>query len=82
MLACQRSGLRGVTLVRDETGAALSPCNAEVYLRMLRRAAKQIGADRVLFVCHNPEIAELADARITVEGGKLTVDAQAGQVAA
>ncbi len=82
MLACQRSGLRGVTLVRDETGAALDPSNGEVYVKMLRRAAEQIGADRVLFVCHNPAVSELADARITVAGGRLQIDAQAGRVAA
>jgi exonuclease SbcC len=82
LLAFQRSGLRGVTLVRDETGAALDPSNAEAYLKMLRRAAKQIGADRVLFVCHNPAVTDLADARITVSGGKLLIDAQAGRVAA
>lgn len=82
MLACQSSGMRGVTLVRDETGAALDPGNAEVYVRMLRRAAQQIGADRVLFVCHNPEVSGLADARITVAGGRLLIDAQAGSAAA
>lgn len=82
MLACQRSGLRGVTLVRDETGAALDPGNAEVYVKMLRRAAVQIGADRVLFVCHNPEVSELADARITVRDGRLIVDAQATRAVA
>jgi DNA repair exonuclease SbcCD ATPase subunit len=82
MLACQRSGLRGITLVRDETGAALDPQNAEVYVRMLRRAAEQVGADRVLFVCHNPEVAELADARVTVIGGRIVVDAPARRAAA
>ncbi len=76
MLACQRSGLRGATLVRDETGAALDPDNAEVYVTMLRRAAELLGADRVLFVCHNPEVSDLADARITVSDGQLLVDAQ------
>lgn len=82
MLAAQRSGLRGITLVRDETGSALDPGNAEAYIRMLRRAALQIGADRVLFVCHNPEVSALADARITVTGGKLVVDAQARRAVA
>jgi exonuclease SbcC len=82
MLACQRSGLRGVTLVRDETGAALDPDNAEVYVNMLRRAAEQIGADRVLFVCHNPQVSELADARVTVSKGRLSIDAQARRTAA
>jgi exonuclease SbcC len=82
LLACQRSGVRGITLVRDETGAALDPGNAEVYLEMLRLAADQVDADRVLFVCHRAEVAELADARITVAGGKLVIDAPAGRIAA
>jgi exonuclease SbcC len=66
MVACRRSGLRGVTLVRDESGAALSPANGRAYVAMLRRAAELVGASRVLFVTHVPELAELADARINV----------------
>jgi hypothetical protein len=31
---------------------------------MLRRAADLIGARHILFVSHNPDIQELADARI------------------
>lgn len=82
MLAVQRSGLRGITLVRDESGAALDPGNAEVYVKMLRRAAKQIAADRVLFVCHSAEVQELADARITVSNGRLLIDAQPSRAVA
>lgn len=66
MLACRRSGLRGVTLVRDESGAALDPANARAYVAMLRRAAEIVEASRVLFVTHVPELVELADARIDV----------------
>jgi hypothetical protein len=33
---------------------------------MLRRAAQQIGADKVLYVSHTPELVELADARIEI----------------
>lgn len=40
---------------------------------MLRRAAELIGASQVLFVSHNVELQELADARIHVEGGTATV---------
>lgn len=65
-LACQRAGVERPTLIRDETGAALDPLKARGYVAMLRRAAGQIGADRVLFVSHNREVQELADARIEV----------------
>jgi exonuclease SbcC len=66
MLACQRSGFERPTLVRDESGAALDAQCAPQYVAMLRRAAQLIGADRVLFVTHNPELQELADSRITI----------------
>jgi exonuclease SbcC len=66
MLGCRRSGLQGVTLVRDESGAALDPENGRRYVAMLRRAAELVGASRVLFVTHSPELAEMADARIEV----------------
>lgn len=69
MLACQRTGLRGVTIVRDESGAALDPSNARAYIAMLRRAAELVGASRVLFVSHVPEVIDLADARIDVKSG-------------
>lgn len=73
MLACRRSGVERPTLVRDETGAALDPVNARAYVAMLRRAAEIVSADRVLFVSHQPECSELADARIVVSGGKVEV---------
>jgi exonuclease SbcC len=68
MLACRRAGLERPTLVRDESGAALDPENARVYVAMLRRAAQIVGADKVLFVSHDPEIQQLADARIEIGG--------------
>jgi exonuclease SbcC len=68
MLGCRRSGLEGVTLVRDESGAALDPENARAYVAMLRRAAQIVRARHVLFVSHSPEVQELADARILVGG--------------
>lgn len=66
MLACRRAGVTGATLIRDETGAALDPSNARVYVTMLRRAAELVRADKILFVSHVPELIELADARIEV----------------
>jgi len=73
MLACRRSGAHGVTLVRDESGAALDPENAKAYVAMLRRAADHVGAKNVLLVSHSTAVQDLADARILVKGGKLEV---------
>lgn len=73
MLACRRAGLVGVTLVRDETGAALDPANGRAYVAMLRRAAELVGARQTLFVSHSAELAEMADARIVVGGGTAVV---------
>ena len=73
MLATRRSGVQGCTLVRDETGAALDPANARAYVAMLRRSADLVGASRVLFVSHNAETQELADARIVISNGTVEV---------
>ena len=73
MLACRRAGLVGVTLVRDETGAALDPANGRAYVAMLRRAAELVGARQTLFVTHSADLADLADARIVVGGGTAVV---------
>ena len=75
MLACRRAGVDGPTLVRDESGAALDPANARGYVSMLRRAAQVIGASHVLFVSHSKEVQELADARIDIANGQVTVAA-------
>jgi exonuclease SbcC len=63
-VACRAAGLTDVDLVRDETGAALDPEKAAQYVRMLRRAADLIGARHILFVSHNPDVQELADAKV------------------
>lgn len=69
MVACRRAGLERPTLVRDESGAALDPANARAYVAMLRRASQFTGASHVLVVSHQPDIAELCDARIEVVSG-------------
>lgn len=66
MVACKRAGLERPTLVRDESGAALDPANARAYIAMLRRAAKYVEASCVVVVSHQPDIAELCDARVEV----------------
>jgi len=73
MVACQRAGLSNPTLVRDESGAALDEDNGRVYVAMLRRAAELVQADKVLFVTHNRELKDLADARIEVGGGTAVI---------
>lgn len=75
MLACRRAGVEGVTLVRDETGAALDAANARGYVAMLRRAADIVGASKVLFVSHSVDVQELADARVLISDGKVEVEA-------
>lgn len=71
MLACRRAGLSGVTLIRDESGAALSENMRPFYVPMLRRAAESIVngkplADKIVFVSHFADVVEMADARIEV----------------
>lgn len=73
MLACKRAGGEAPTLVRDESGAALDPQNAPAYIAMLRRAATLVGASKVLFVSHSPDVVALADARIEVANGTAVV---------
>jgi exonuclease SbcC len=77
MLGCMRAGVSRPTLIRDESGAALDSINGPVYIAMLRRAAELIGADKVLFVTHNPELQALADARIHIRDGRATVEQDA-----
>jgi DNA repair exonuclease SbcCD ATPase subunit len=68
MMACRRSGVRGATLVRDESGAALDPQNARVYLDMLRHAAKVTHAPKVLFVSHSEDVQRMADSVLEIRG--------------
>lgn len=73
MLSCRSAGIETPTLVRDESGAALDPENGRAYVAMLRLAARQMNADRVLYVSHTPELQALADGHITIgEDGTVT----------
>lgn len=73
-LACRRAGTERPLLVRDEPDAALSPANTRVYVAMIRRAARIIGAERVLLVSQIPEVQDLCDARVRVADGCITVE--------
>lgn len=70
----RRSGLKWRTLFRDETSGALDPTNAQAYVDMLRRALALGGFHQVLFVSHQPEVWERADARVLVHGGTVSVE--------
>lgn len=61
------------TLIRDETGSQLDAESRAAYVRMLRMAAEAIGADRVLYVSHSDDMQDLADSRIVIEGGRVSV---------
>lgn len=66
IMACRHAGVEAPTLVRDESGGALSPKYAPRYITMLRRAASIVGASRVLIISHTPEAWEMADSIVHV----------------
>jgi len=72
----QGDGIRHETLFRDETVGALDTKNAREYVRMLRHAMDIGGFYQVIFICHAPQIWEMADRVLRVEGGKVFVDAE------
>jgi len=63
-LASRELGVVRPTLIRDEAGAALDPENGQAWIAMLRQACSMMGADKLLFVSHSAELAELADSRV------------------
>lgn len=73
MLGCRRSGASSPTIVRDESGAALDPERGPMYVAMLRRAAEIVGASKILFVSHAPDLQALADSTIRISNGEVTV---------
>jgi DNA repair exonuclease SbcCD ATPase subunit len=68
------SGWRILTLFRDEVGAPLDAARAPAYVQMLRKAIQLGGFHQVLFVTHDPRALSLAEARLRVEGGQVTVE--------
>jgi exonuclease SbcC len=73
-LACKRAGFDNPTLIRDESGAALSPEKRPMWVAMLRRAAQHVNADRVIVISHSEDVQELCDVRMRVADGKVTVE--------
>jgi len=73
----RKSGIRWETFWRDETAGALDPENAGHYVQMLRRARELAGAHQIIFVSHQSEVYEQADARLIVEGGRVEQEGRA-----
>jgi len=71
--ASRAGGKRSYTLFRDEVGANLDAERAPAYTRLLARAAKIGGFDKVLFVSHNVEALALADARLGISNGAVAI---------
>jgi exonuclease SbcC len=70
----QADGVRYETLFRDETVGALDAKNAKEYVRMLRRAMEVAGFHQVIFICHSPQVWELADRILYVADSQVTPD--------
>ncbi|MHB8413232.1 MAG: hypothetical protein ACYDDI_14970 [Candidatus Acidiferrales bacterium] len=73
----QGEGIRYETLFRDETVGALDTKNAREYVRMLRHAIEVAGFHQVIFICHQPQVWELADQVLEVADGQVRVRSQA-----
>jgi DNA repair protein SbcC/Rad50 len=69
----QGEGARYETLFRDETVGALDSKNSREYVRMLRHAMKIRGFHQVIFICHSPQVWELADRILEVRDGQVHV---------
>jgi len=62
---------RSYTLFRDEVGANLDVDRAPAYTRLLARAVKLGGFDRVVFVSHHVAALDLAEAQVEIRDGAL-----------
>ncbi len=67
----QGEGIRYETLFRDETVGALDTHNAREYVRMLRHAMDLGGFHQIIFICHQPQVWELADQVLEVRNGQV-----------
>jgi predicted ATPase len=75
-LQCQSAGAMGMgpTLFLDEAGSALSANNSLAWVKMIRKAVDIVGADKVLYVSHDPGAQSLADARVMVTKDRVWVE--------
>ena len=73
----QGEGIRYETLFRDETVGALDTHNAREYVRMLRHAMELGGFHQIIFICHQPQVWELADRVLEVRNGQVLLKSPA-----
>jgi DNA repair exonuclease SbcCD ATPase subunit len=71
ILACRHAHFDHPTLIRDESSAALNEPNRAAWMRMLRKAAQIVQADRVLIVSHSKDVVDMCDARYLVANGTI-----------
>jgi exonuclease SbcC len=64
-------GVKWDTLYRDECSGALSPKNALLYIKMLRRAIELGKFKRCFFIAHQPELVDASDNQIIIKKGKI-----------
>lgn len=77
----QAEGVRHETLFRDETVGALDAKNAKEYVRMLRRAMDIGCFHQVIFICHAPQVWEMADRILHVGNGQVSREGASGPAA-
>jgi exonuclease SbcC len=73
-LACYvnlRSRQPSRTIWRDEADGGLDEDAAPRYLQMLRKLRELSGAEQLVFITHNAELAAMADAVVEVEDGQV-----------
>ena len=70
----QGEGIRHETLFRDETVGALDTKSAREYIRMLRHAMSRGGFHQVIFICHAPQVWELADRILRIQDGQVLLE--------
>ena len=73
-VVCRAAGIVGPTIIRDESAGAIAEATIPEWITMLRIGARLLGSEHVLIVCHNAIAESLADARVRVAGGRITVD--------
>lgn len=77
VLNARKNSVPWATFFRDETAGALDPVNARAYLKMLRRAREVAGAHQIIYIAHQPELWQAADAIIHVADGLVRTDRKA-----
>jgi len=76
----QSGGVNYETLFRDETIGALDGTNAKEYIRMLRQAMELGGFHQVIFICHAPNVWDLADRVLRVADGRVFAEGASAEV--